>query len=179
MPIVEYKGKKPEIDEKAFVFSNATLIGDIKIAKTVLVLANAVLRGDFDFISVGERTCIQENAVLNPVPKEPIIIEGNSIIGYGAIMHGGRCEKGVFVGMNAVIMQGVRIGEESVIAAGSVITEGIHIPRKSLVAGVPAKILKELSDKDIEWARQGVITYMGMLREYRKSLKRFEIRSEK
>ena len=176
MPIIEYKGKRPRIDAGAFIMSNATLIGDVVIGSDVLVLSNAVLRGDFNQIYLGETTCVQEHAVLNPVWAEPIRIEGNSIIGYGAKVHGGEIERGVFIGMNSVILGGVKIGEDSIVGAGSILTEGMKIPARSLVLGTPAKIVRQINDKDIEWIKWSVSGYMDVLEEYQNGLKEWEIR---
>ena len=176
MPIIEYRGKKPRIDSNAFIMNSATLIGDVVISSDVLVLANAVLRGDFNQIYIGEKVCIQENSVLNPVPQEPIRIEGHSIIGYGAKVHGGEIKKGVFIGANSIILRGVKIGEYSLIAAGSVLTENMKIPPRSLVMGMPAKVVSELRDEDIEWTKDAVFGYMEVLEEHKSELKEWEIR---
>jgi len=176
MPIIDYKGKKPRIDANAFIMNNATLIGDVVISSDVLILANAVLRGDFNQIYVGEKVCIQENSILNPVFQEPIRIEGHSIIGYGAKVHGGEIKKGVFIGMNSIILPGVKIGEYSLIAAGSVLTENMKVSPRSLVMGAPAKVVREIRDEDIEWTKGAVFGYMEMLEEYKSNLKEWEIR---
>jgi len=176
MPIVEYIGKRPRIDDGAFIMDSATLIGDVTISNRVLILSNAVLRGDLNGIYIGEEVCIQENSVLNPTVKEPIIIEGYSIVGYGAKVHGGEIGRGVFIGANCVILQGVRIGENSLVAAGSVLLEDMIIPPRSLVAGVPARVVRNLKDEDVEWTKIGVAGYMEILKEYENKLKRWEIR---
>jgi carbonic anhydrase/acetyltransferase-like protein (isoleucine patch superfamily) len=176
MPIIEYRGKKPRIDAAAFIMNSATLIGDVVLSRNVLVLANVVLRGDFDQIYVGENVCIQENSVLNPILEQPIRLEGDSIVGYGAKLHGGKIAKGVFIGTNSVILRGVEIGEHSLIAAGSVLTPDMKIPPRSLVAGVPAKIVRKLNDKDVEWIKGAVSGYMKVLEGHRSELKEWEIR---
>jgi carbonic anhydrase/acetyltransferase-like protein (isoleucine patch superfamily) len=176
MPIIEFRGKKPKIDANAFVMNNATLIGDVVISSNVLVLANAVLRGDFNQVYVGENVCILEDSVLHPVVQDPIRVEGHSVIGYGAKVHGGAIKKGVFIGTNSVILRGVEIGEDSLIAAGSILTVDMKIPPRSLVLGVPAKIVRELGDDDIEWIKGAVTGYMGMLEDYKTELKEWEIR---
>jgi phenylacetic acid degradation protein len=176
MPIIEYKGKIPQVDVGAFIMNSAMLIGDVAISDKVLILSNTVLRGDFNRIYIGEDVCIQENSVLNPTWKEPIIIEGDSIIGYGTKVHGGKIGKGAFIGANCIILQGVRIGENSLIAAGSILTEDLVIPPRSLVAGVPAKVMRELRDEDIEWINRGVTAYRDMLKEYKANLRHQEIR---
>ena len=176
MPIIEYKGKKPRIDAGAFIMSSATLIGDVVISSNVLVLANAVLRGDFNQIYIGENVCVQEHSVLNPVLEEPIRVEGHSIIGYGAKIHGGEIGKGTFIGMNSVVLPGARIGENSLIAAGSILMENMKVLPKSLVVGVPAKVVRALNNEDVEWIKGAVFGYMKVLKDYKSELKQWEIR---
>ena len=176
MPIIEYRDKKPEIAAGAFVMNSATLLGDVVLSSNVLVLSNAVLRGDFNQICIGENVCIQENSVLNPVLEEPIRVEGYSIIGYGAKLHGGEIKEGVFIGMNSVILPGVRIGENSLIAAGAILTENMKVPPRSLVRGIPAKIVRELNDEDVEWIKGAVSGYMEVLEDYKRELREWEIR---
>jgi len=176
MPIIEYKGKKPEIDAGAFIMNSATLIGDVVLNSNVLILSNAVLRGDFNKIHIGENVCIQESSVLHPVLRDPVIIEGHSIIGYGAKVHGGDIKKGVFIGTNSVILPGAEIGEYSIIAAGSVLPRNMIIPPRSLVMGVPAKIVKELDEEAIAWTKLAVVGYMSVLEDYKIELKEWEIR---
>ena len=176
MPLIEFKGKKPRIAPSAFVMNTATLIGDVFISDNVLVLSNAVLRGDFNEIYIGANVCIQENCVLNPVLEEPIRIEGNSIIGYGAKVHGGDIERGVFIGTNSVILRGVRIGKDCLIAAGSILTVNMKIPPRSVVMGTPAKIVRMVNEEDIDWINRAVAGYMGVLEQYKNELKEWEIR---
>ena len=176
MPIIKYRAKKPKIDSNVFIMNSATLVGDVVISSNVLILANAVLRGDFNQIYIGEKVCIQENSVLNPVTQEPIRIEGESIIGYGAKVHGGEIKNGVFIGANSVVLRGVRVGEDSLVAAGSVLTENMKIPPRSLVMGMPAKVVRELRDEDIEWIKEAVFGYMEMLEDYKSELKEWEVR---
>jgi len=176
MPIIEFRGKKPKIDASAFVMNNATLIGDVVISSNVIVLANAVLRGDFNQVYIGENVCVQENSVLHPVVQDPITLEGHSIIGYGAKVHGGAIKKGVFIGTNSVILRGVEIGEDSLVAAGSILTIDMKIPPRSVVMGAPAKIVRELGNDGVEWIKGAVAGYMGLLEDYRTELKEWEIR---
>lgn len=175
MPIIEFKGKKPKIDANAFVMNSATLIGDVVLSRNVLVLSNAVLRGDFNQIYIGENVCIQENSVVHPA-TEPIRIEGYSLVGYGAKVHGGDIKKSVFIGTNSVILRGVSIGENSIIAAGSILTIGMKIPPRSVVMGAPAKIVRDVGEKDIEWIKGAVAGYIRVLEDYRAELKEWEIR---
>jgi carbonic anhydrase/acetyltransferase-like protein (isoleucine patch superfamily) len=110
------------------------------------------------------------------VPQEPIRIEGRSIIGYGAKVHGGEIKKGVFIGANSMVLRGVKIGENSLVAAGSILTENMEVPPRSLVMGAPAKVARKLNDEDIEWIEWSVALYMKMLEDYKTELKEWEIR---
>lgn len=176
MPIIEFGGKSPRIAPSAFVMNTATLIGDVVIDENVLVLSNAVLRADFNQIHIGPNVCIQENCVLNPVLEEPIRIEGNSIIGYGATLHGGDLKRGVFVGTNSVILRGVSIGEDCLVAAGSLLTVNMKIPPRSVVMGAPAKIVRVAREEDMNFISRAVSAYLGVLERYRRELKQWEIR---
>ena len=176
MPIIGYRGKKPKIDTDAFIMNSATLLGDVVLGSNVLVLSNAVLRGDFNQIYIGDNVCIQENSVLNPVYEEPIRVEGYSIIGYGAKLHGGEIKKGVFIGMNSVILRGAKIGEDSIVAAGSILMENMEVPPRSLVIGTPAKVVRKLNNEDIDWIEGAVSAYMEVLEDYKRELREWEIR---
>ena len=166
--ILEFNGKKPRIDESSYIAHNSTLIGNITVSENVLILFGAVCRADFNHILIGPGSCVQENVVLNPMPDEPIIIERESIIGYGGIIHGGTIEKGSFIGAGTIILHDVIIGSESIVAASSMITAGTKVPPRSLVAGTPGKVIRELKDSDIEWIKRGVKGYQKMLPEYKR-----------
>jgi len=105
---------------------------------------------------------------------EPIIIQGNSIIGYGCIIHGGIIEKSSFVGAGSIILHDVRIGTGSIIAAGSMITAGTKVPPRSLVVGVPGEIIRNVEDSDAAWIKKGVDAYQKLLPEYKKSICRLD-----
>ena len=166
--IVEFNGKKPRIDDSSFIAPNSTLIGDILVSENTLILYGAICRADFNRIFIGPGSCVQENVVLNPMPDEPIIIEGESIIGYGCIIHGGTIEKNSFIGAGSIILHDVVIGTESIVAAGSMVTAGTKVPPRSLVVGVPGKVVRKLEDSDVAWIKKGVNGYQKLLPEYKK-----------
>ncbi|MEW6614024.1 MAG: gamma carbonic anhydrase family protein [Thermodesulfobacteriota bacterium] len=165
--IVEFNGKKPRIDDSSFVAPNSTIIGDTLISENTLILYGAICRADFNHIFIGPGSCVQENVVLNPMPDEPIIIEGESIIGYGSIIHGGTIEKNSFIGAGSIILHDVVIGTESIVAAGSMVTAGTKVPPRSLVVGVPGKVVRKLEDPDVAWIKKGVNGYQKLLPEYK------------
>lgn len=128
-----------------FVAPQATLIGNITLADHCSVWFGAVLRGDTDEIYVGERSNIQDNAVLHADPGDPCIIGNDCVIGHSAIVHGAKLEHHVLVGMHATVLNNAQIGAFSIIGANALVPAGMVIPPYSLVLGVPAKIVKTLN----------------------------------
>ncbi|MDY6864544.1 MAG: gamma carbonic anhydrase family protein [Halobacteriota archaeon] len=166
--ILEFKGKTPEIHESSYVAPNSTLIGNLTIAEKCMVLFGAVVRADMNSVSIGPKCCIQENAVVHAA-NDKIVFEGESIVGYNCAVHGGKIGKNAFIGAGSVLLQGVKIGKESIIAAGSVLPMNMEVPPRSLVAGVPAKVVRELGTTDIMGLnKMAVQGYQMLLREYKK-----------
>lgn len=130
-----------------FIADTARVIGNVTLGDEVSIWFGAVLRGDADSITIGNRSNIQDNAVVHVDPGFPTKIGESCIIGHGAIVHGATLANNVLVGMRATIMNGVTIGEFSIIGAGAVVPEGMHIPANSLVLGIPAKIIKTIGEE--------------------------------
>ena len=167
--IIEFDGKKPKIDESCFIAPNSTLIGDIIISENTLIFYGAICRADINRIFIGPASCIQENVVVHPHPDEPVTIEGESIVGYGSIIHGGTIKKGAFIGAGSIILHDVVIGAGSIVAADSMVIAGTKVPPGCLVAGKPCKVIREVEDSDLEWTRRAVNGYQNLLPEYRKT----------
>lgn len=129
-----------------FIADTARVIGNVSLGDEVSIWFGAVVRGDADTIIIGNRSNIQDNAVVHVDPGFPTNIGDSCIIGHGAIVHGATLANNVLVGMRATIMNGVSIGEFSIIGAGAVVPEGMQIPAYSLVLGVPAKIIKTIGE---------------------------------
>ena len=140
--IVSYKGKKPVIDQTAFVAENATLIGDVTLAEDSSVWFGAVLRGDNEPIRIGRRSNIQDNATLHSDPSNPLTIGEDVTVGHNAVVHGCTLGDGVLVGMGAVVLDRAVIGDYSIVGAGAMVTAGTVAPPYSLLLGVPAKVVK-------------------------------------
>lgn len=145
--IVSINGKTPRIHETAFVAPGATIIGDVTIGAYSSVFYGCVLRGDINAIRVGERTNIQDNAVLHVDADAPCTLGDDVTVGHQALVHGTTVGDGTLVGMQSALLSRSVIGPGSLIAAGAVVLEGQEIPAKSLAAGVPAKVRRELSDE--------------------------------
>lgn len=146
----------PDLSQAAFVATNATVIGQVQIAAGVSIWYGAVIRGDIGQIVLGACSNIQDGAILHCDPGLPIVLEDHVTIGHRAVIHSAHIEKGSLIGIGAIILNGVRIGASSIVGAGSVVTK--DVPARSLVVGVPAKVVRPISDTEaadlIEHARK-------------------------
>ncbi|MGV2827808.1 gamma carbonic anhydrase family protein [Myxosarcina sp. GI1(2024)] len=138
----------PDLSEAAFVAVNATVIGNVSLAKNSSVWYGATLRGDLEIVTIGQYTNIQDGAILHGDPGEPTILEDYVTVGHRAVIHSARIERGCLIGIGAIVLNGVTVGAESIIGAGSVVTK--DVPPRSLVVGVPAKKIKDVSDTQAE-----------------------------
>lgn len=130
-----------------WIAPTAVVLGNVVLGDDVSVWPTAVIRGDVERIVIGSRTNVQDGAVVHADPGVPTIIGANCVIGHRAIVHGTIVEDGCLIGMGAIVLNRCRIGAGSIIGAGAVLTEGTIVPPGSLVVGVPAKIVRELSDE--------------------------------
>ncbi|WP_306359121.1 gamma carbonic anhydrase family protein [Nocardia sp. CC227C] len=151
---------EPQIDESAWIAPNATVIGRVKLGAQVSVWYSAVLRGDMDDITVGERTNIQDGCVLHADPGFPCTVGAGVSVGHNAILHGCTVGDDVLVGMGATVLNGAVIGSGSLIAANALIPEGAQIPPNSLVAGVPGKVRRELGEQELERIKLNAAVYL-------------------
>jgi carbonic anhydrase/acetyltransferase-like protein (isoleucine patch superfamily) len=167
--IKTFKGVTPSIDVEAFIAENAVVIGDVKIGKMASIWYGAVVRGDSDAIRIGDRTNVQDNAVIHVDPGYPVSIGDDSIVGHLALVHGATIDNNVLVGMHSTILNGATIGAYSIIGANALVTANTLIPPKSLVLGSPAKVIKTLSDKQIEHINKNAEAYVKLGRLYLES----------
>jgi carbonic anhydrase/acetyltransferase-like protein (isoleucine patch superfamily) len=166
--IIEYNGHRPNIHESCFVAENATLIGQVTLKKNANIWYGAVLRGDDHYISIGENTNIQDNCVIHIDHDLPTIIGDFVTVGHGAIVHACKVGNNVLIGMGAIVLNGAEIGDNVIIAAGSLVPPGKKIPSNTLVMGSPAKVTRELTEKDISDIRDSAIYYAELANKYRK-----------
>lgn len=149
MLIKEIRGKFPVIPNDCYVAENATIVGDVIFGANCSVWFNAVVRGDVNSITIGNKVNIQDGAVIHcTYLKHPTIIGNNVSIGHNAIVHGCKVNDNVLIGMGAILMDGVIVESNSIIAAGSVVTQNTHIESGVIYAGIPAKKVKELNASD-------------------------------
>ena len=148
MIIKKVNGKYPQIPEDCFVAENATIVGDVAFGSSCSVWFNAVIRGDVNFITIGNKVNIQDGAVIHcTYQKHPTIIGNNVSIGHNAIVHGCTIHDNVLVGMGAIVMDNVQVGSNSIIAAGAVVLENTIVESGCIYAGVPAKKVKDISQE--------------------------------
>ncbi len=171
MMIIPYKGKSPSVHESVFVAPGAYVIGDVQIGKESTVWFNAVIRGDDGPIIIGERCSIQDNSTLHLYEGFPVIIEDDVTIGHNVVLHGCKVGKRSIIGMGSTLLDNVEVGEECIIGANTLLAGGIKIPPRSLVLGSPGKVVRELTDKDLQMLQMSSESYVQKGKEYREILK--------
>lgn len=168
--IYSYDGVIPVIDPTAFVHPSAVVIGDVIIGPGVYVAPCASLRGDLGRIIIGAGSNIQDSVVVHGFPGTDTLIEENGHIGHGAIIHACTLRRNVLVGMNAVVMDFAVVGESSIISAAAFVPAKSVIPPKSLAVGVPAKVIRALSEDEMSWKLQATATYQQLCLDSRRSM---------
>ncbi len=171
MPCYEIDGLKPVIHPSAFVHPDAVLIGDVIVGARCYVAPLASLRGDFGRIVLEEGSNLQDSCVMHGFPGTDTVIEADGHVGHGAVLHGCRVGRNALVGMNAVIMDKALIGESAIVAACAFVKAGAEIPPRTLAAGMPAKVVRELSEQELAWKVDGTRCYQDLSERSRASLK--------
>ncbi len=156
----------PQLAPTAWVHGRATLIGHVMLGERVSVWPGAVLRGDRDAITIGDESNVQDGVVIHCDPGLPCRIGKRVTIGHRAVVHGCTVEDGALIGIGAIVLNGAVVGAGSLVAAGAVVGEGMVIPPHSLVVGVPAKVLRELSDAQRARVAGGYRTYVELAARY-------------
>jgi phenylacetic acid degradation protein len=157
-------GVTPIVDPDAFVHPSAVLIGDVVVGAGCYIGPSASLRGDFGRIEVRAGANLQDCCVMHGFPGTDTVVEEEGHIGHSAILHGCIVQRGALVGMNAVINDNAVIGELAIVAAMAFVKAGMIVPPRMLVAGVPAKVVRTLSDEEIAWKIEGTQSYQELAR---------------
>ncbi|MBN9695736.1 MAG: phenylacetic acid degradation protein PaaY [Zoogloea sp.] len=157
-------GIVPVVDPTAYVHPSAVLIGDVIVGPGCYVGPCASLRGDFGRLILEKGANLQDTCVMHGFPGTDTVVEEDGHIGHGAVLHGCRVGRNALVGMNAVIMDNAVIGEASIVAASAFVKAGMEIPPGMLVAGMPAKVVRPLSEEEIRWKGEGTATYQDLTR---------------
>jgi carbonic anhydrase/acetyltransferase-like protein (isoleucine patch superfamily) len=162
-----FSGKRPHFGRRVFVAASAVVVGEVELGYDVGLWYGVVLRADLQKISIGARSNVQDNAVIHvDEPDFPTLVGEDVTVGHSALLHGCRVERGALVGMHATVLNGAVIGAEAVVAAGALVPPGMVVPPRSLVAGVPAKVRRELGEEELEHVRRGVRSYLELKGRY-------------
>ncbi|MGN6525894.1 MAG: phenylacetic acid degradation protein PaaY [Burkholderiaceae bacterium] len=162
MPCYEIDGLRPVVDPSAYVHPTAVLIGDVVVGPGAYVGPCASLRGDFGRIVLAAGSNVQDTCVIHGFPDSDTRLEENAHVGHGAVLHGCVVRADALVGMNAVVMDEAEVGPGAFVAASAFVRAGMKIPPRSLAAGVPAKVMRELSDQELAWKLEGTRTYQRL-----------------
>lgn len=166
--IKAYKGNTPEIKDSCFIAENATVIGQVKINDNANIWYGTVIRSDMSYTTIGANTNIQDNTSVHNDFDTPTEIGDNVTIGHNCVIHGCKINNNVLIGMGSVILNNAEIGENTIIGAGSLVTQGKKIPGGVLCIGSPAKVIRELTEEEIESIKSSVIHYIEMAEEHKK-----------
>jgi carbonic anhydrase/acetyltransferase-like protein (isoleucine patch superfamily) len=171
--IYELDGLRPELPEQGrfWVAPSASVIGKVRLAIESSVWFGAVLRGDNEWITLGERSQIQDNATLHTDPGFPITIGRECVIGHNVILHGCTIGDHALIGMGAIILNGAQIGAHSLVGAGALVTEGKSFPERSLIVGSPARAIRSLDEAAALQIAAGADFYVRNFKRYAKELK--------
>lgn len=148
------------IHESVFLAEGCKVLGNVTLGENCGVWYNAVIRGDTNAIIIGKNTNIQDNAVLHLERENPMHIGENVTIGHGAIIHGCTIGNNVLIGMGAIILNGAVIGDNCMIGAGALVTQGKEIPTGSMLYGNPAKVVRELTEEEVQAITESAHHYM-------------------
>ena len=176
MPIYELDGQAPEFPEagRYYVADSASVIGKVRLKLDASIWFGAVLRGDNEWIELGERSQIQDNCVLHTDPGYPLTIGSNCVIGHLAMLHGCTIGDNSLIGMNAVVLNGAKIGRNCIVGANALVAEGKEFPDNSLIVGVPGKAVRSISEQDVPMLTMNAQIYFERWQRYIVDLKRVD-----
>ena len=160
----------PKIDPDSWIAPNATVIGEVEIAKGASIWWSCTLRGDTDLLSVGENSNIQDNSVLHTDPGIPLVVGKNVTVGHRVILHGCTVGDNSLIGMGSTLLNGAVIGKNCLIGANTLIPEGKVIPDRSLVVGLPGRIVRELTDEEVAGLQTSADRYVAQWQRYVREL---------
>ena len=164
--LYRFDGKQPVVGKGSYISDNARVIGDVLIGTNCYIGHGAILRGDYGSIEIGNGTAVEEGAIVHAPPNETNRIGEKVTIGHGAVVHGKHIGDQAVIGMGAVTSVWSEIGEWAIVAEGSVVKMKQIIPPKVVAAGNPAKIMRELSEKDKEFWNWGKQLYIDLAKKY-------------
>jgi carbonic anhydrase/acetyltransferase-like protein (isoleucine patch superfamily) len=173
MPIYSLADVSPELppEDEYWIAPSAVLIGKVRLLRNASVWFGAVLRGDVEWITVGENSNVQDNSVIHADPGDPTTIGTNVTVGHRVILHGTHIGDNTLVGMGSTLLNGSKIGNNCLIGANSLISEGKEFPDGSLILGSPARVVKPLSEAQIAYLKISADVYVRNSKRFRDELK--------
>jgi carbonic anhydrase/acetyltransferase-like protein (isoleucine patch superfamily) len=166
--ILPHHGIWPKIHETAFVAPSADVIGDVEIGNQSSIWFQVVVRGDVHRIRIGERTNVQDHSMLHVTRQKSSLTIGNDVtIGHRATLHGCTVGNRVLIGMGAIVLDDAEIGDDCIVGAGAVVTRGAKIPPGVLVVGMPAKVVRPVSEEEMAFLLKSAANYVGDATQYR------------
>ena len=167
--IEEFSGVQPAVDPTAWVHPSAVVIGKVTLGRRVSIWPGVVLRGDIMEIDIGDESNIQDLCVAHTSHGvAPVKIGRRVVVGHRVILHGASVGDNALIGMGAILLDGCSVGSGCIVAAGALVTEGTRIPPNSLAVGVPAKVVRQVTDQETQRIREGAKHYLDLLAAYKK-----------
>ena len=166
--IYDLEKNVPEVHPEAWVASNATIIGKVKLKKNSSIWFNAVLRGDIELITIGENSNIQDGSVLHTDPGYPLTVGKGVTVGHMVMLHGCQISDDTLIGIGSIILNNAKIGKNCIIGANTLITENKVIPDNSLVVGSPGRVLRKVTDEEIKAVLENGKHYVDFSKKYKK-----------
>jgi carbonic anhydrase/acetyltransferase-like protein (isoleucine patch superfamily) len=166
----KHMGEEPLYGPDVFVAPTAVVIGDVQMDEGSSLWYGGVLRGDINSIKIGKFSNLQDGVIGHLADEYPLLVGQYVTIGHGAVIHA--CEIGdeCLIGMNSTVLDGAKIGMQSIVAAGSLVPAGMEVPAGSLVAGIPAKIKKQLSEEERDGLKKWAVKYLAVAKAHREKL---------
>ncbi len=164
-----FKQDSPRIHNTAFVHDSAEIIGRVRIHKNASIWPHVVLRGDIEFITIGENSNVQDGTVMHTSKTLPVVLGKGVTIGHAAIVHGAKIGDYSLIGMGAILLDGCKIGKECLIGAGALVAEHMNVPPRSLVLGMPGRIKRSLTPKELRLLHKRPKDYIRYAKDHRKT----------
>jgi len=168
--VFAYDGHHPQLDPTAFVAPGSTVVGRVRLAEGASVWYASVLRGDNDDVDLGAGVNVQDGCILHTDAGRPLAIGAESSLGHGAVVHGCLIADHALIGMRAVVLNGCSVGRYALVAAGAVLRPGFEVPERTLVAGVPAKVVRDVTDEERAMIDRTAASYRRKAQLHRQAL---------
>jgi len=174
MPLFSLRGDQPDMapSDSCYVAETAVVIGKVRIAVGASIWFGSVLRGDNEWIEIGERTNIQDNCTLHTDPGFPLTIGAGCTVGHNAILHGCSIGKNTLIGMGAILMNGAKVGDNCVVGAGALVGEGKVVTDHTIVIGSPARKIRDVDEATIKLIKRSAEIYFNRWQVYAATLQR-------